>query len=284
MSKRKRREQQHLRQQPARRTSYTVGGSAPAQKYKPGFPMNLLGNIKFFSIVGVIVAIVMVGSAIFSATQNNNNNVDLPATATPTATASASPEGTVTPTGSETPSGTQTPAATATPDPKQFSKAEQVIDAEKSKYAATIKTARGDIVIELFADKAPRTVNNFVFLAQKKYFDGITFHRVVATSIFVAQSGDPTGKGTGGPGYLTQEDSNDLLNKKGMISMAKAGAVTNFGSQFFINVRDNPGLDTDTPNQKRFYPFAQVTSGMDVVEKIAQGDIIQSVTITESPK
>ncbi len=282
MPKPKRREQHHLRQQPARRSSYTIGGSAPAQKYKPGFPMNLLGNIKFFSIVGVIVAVVMVGSAIFSATQNNNTNVDLPATATPTASASASPEGTGTATASETPSGTQTPVATATPDPKQFSKAEQVIDAEKNKYTATIKTARGDIVIELFADKAPRTVNNFVFLAQKKYFDGITFHRVLAD--FVAQAGDPTGKGTGGPGYVTQEDPNDLLNKKGMISMAKAGAVTNFGSQFFINLKDNPGLDTDTPTQKRFYPFAQVTGGMDVAGKLVQGDIIQSVTITESPK
>ncbi|MBI5947548.1 MAG: peptidylprolyl isomerase [Chloroflexi bacterium] len=217
----------------------------------------------------------MVGSAVFAANRNNNQ-VDVPATSTPTATASASPEGTTTPQASETPAGT------ATPDPKKFSKAEQVIDAEKNTYTATIKTDKGDIVIALYADKAPRTVNNFVFLAQKKYFDGITFHRVVAD--FVVQGGDPTGTGSGGPGYVTQEDPNDLLNKKGMLSMAKAGAVTNFGSQFFINLKDNPGLDTDTPTQKRFYPFAEVTTGMDVVAKIAKGDVIRSVTITTTPK
>jgi peptidyl-prolyl cis-trans isomerase B (cyclophilin B) len=266
VAKPKRRQQQHLRQEQSRKRTYSVGSTAPKDIYKPGFPMNLLGNLKFFSIVGIAATAVMVLAAFLGRGNNSNANdaVDLP-TATPTSSA------------------TVDPSATATTDPKQFTQSEQVIDATKNTYTATIKTDKGDIVMNLFADKAPKTVNNFVFLAQKGYYNGITFHRVVAD--FIVQGGDPTGTGTGGPGYTTEEDQNDLKNLKGYVSMAKAGAVTNFGSQFFINLKDNPSLDTDSSIQKRFYPFAQVTpESMAVVAQIAQGDVMRSVTITETPK
>ncbi len=277
MAKPKRRQQQHLRQEASRKRSYTTGSTAPKEIYKPGFPMNLLGNLKFFSIVGLGITAVMV----FAAVLTRNNDPTQNAVEVPTTTAEASVDANA------------SPSPTATPNPKQFDKAEQVIDATKNTYAATIKTDKGDIVLKLLADQAPKTVNTFVFLAEKHYFDGITFHRVIPN--FVIQAGDPTGTGTGGPGFQTEEDQNDLKNTRGMVSMAKAGAVTEFGSQFFINLKDNPALDEDSSNQKRFYPWAEVTSGMDVADAISKVPAdgagkpttpvtIQSVTIKTTPK
>ena len=284
MPKQRKREQQHLRQSSSRRKGYTLGGQEPTAIYKPGFPMNLLGNLKVFSIVGVAVAVIMVFGAVIGGRNNTDRSAQQDQTPTPTATASATPDPNATPDPSATATAaaaSATAAAAATPK-KQFAKAEQVVDAEKQQYTATIKTDKGDIQLKLFASESPNTVNNFVFLAQQRYFDGIKFHRVVAN--FVAQGGDPTGAGTGGPVYDTEEDKNDMKNTRGKISMAKAGAVTKFGSQFFINLKDNPALDTDGPSQKRFYPFAEVTAGMEVVDKLAQNDIIRSITITETAK
>ena len=107
-----------------------------------------------------------------------------------------------------------------------------VIDPTK-RYTATISTDLGDIVIELFADKAPHTVNNFVFLARDGYYDGVTFHRVIKG--FMAQGGDPTGTGSGGPGYRFADEFHPALKHDGpgILSMANAGPGTN-GSQFFI--------------------------------------------------
>ena len=116
---------------------------------------------------------------------------------------------------------------------KQYSAPpEMVIDPSK-RYTATISTDNGDIVIELFADKAPRTVNNFVFLAREGYYDGVTFHRVIKG--FMAQGGDPTGSGSGGPGYKFADEFHPALkhDSAGILSMANAGPGTN-GSQFFI--------------------------------------------------
>ncbi len=276
MAKKTRREQQHLRQEPQRKRSYQMGGTAPKEIYKPGFPMNLLGNIKFFSIVGVLIAGIMVVTMVLTRGSNANRPVDLP---TPTPTASATADASSTATASATPA-------------KSFSKADQVIDATKNNYTATIKTDKGDIVVKLYADQAPNTVNSFVFLAQKGFFDGITFHRVVPN--FVIQTGDPTGTGTGGPGYSTQDEPNQLSNKRGTLAMAKASGAKSFGSQFFINLKDNPSLDYTNPADK-FYPFGEVTSGMDVVDAIGkvQTDVngkpvqpvkILTVTVTETPK
>lgn len=139
-----------------------------------------------------------------------------------------------------------------------------VIDPKK-KYTATFKTEAGDFVIELFADKAPKTVNNFVFLARDGFYDGVTFHRVIKG--FMAQGGDPTGTGMGGPGYkFADEFHKDLRhNSAGILSMANAGANTN-GSQFFITHGPTPHLDN------RHTVFGKVISGLNVVLAIPERD------------
>jgi cyclophilin family peptidyl-prolyl cis-trans isomerase len=165
---------------------------------------------------------------------------------------------------------------------KQFSKPDTVIDTAKT-YVATIKTAKGDIVIQLFSD-VPVTANNFAFLACKGFYDGVTFHRVIPG--FVAQGGDLTGSGSGGPGYaIPDESSNGHKMDAGVISMAKAGANTT-GSQFFITYTPQPGLESG------FTVFGKVTSGMDVALSLTPrdpstnpnappGDTITSITIAE---
>ncbi len=270
MPKQKRRDQQHINQRTPRKKTFNAGGSQGTEAYKPGFPYNLMSNSKVFYIIG---AVIMIGGVALTAILASQPAEDRSIPDLPTATATV--EGSTTPDPSASATTTGTPSASPTVN-RTYSAAEQVVDTAKS-YTATLKTDKGDIVLELLDDQAPRTVNTFVFLAQKQYFDGLKFHRVVAD--FVVQGGDPLGTGSGGPGFQTEEDRNDLKNTRGMVSMAKAGAVTNFGSQFFINLKDNPALDSDTPSSKRFFPWARVTSGMDVVDKIAQGDIIRSVTI-----
>jgi len=157
------------------------------------------------------------------------------------------------------------------------------IDVNK-KYFATFTMANGgEFVAELFADKAPVTVNNFVFLAQQGYYDGTTFHRVLEG--FMAQGGDRTGTGRGGPGYQFEDEFSDLtFDKAGLLAMANSGPNTN-GSQFFITYGPTEhlnGLHTI---------FGQVVEGMDVVNSLTrrdpqqsptfEGDAIETVTITE---
>jgi cyclophilin family peptidyl-prolyl cis-trans isomerase len=139
-----------------------------------------------------------------------------------------------------------------------------VIDSKK-KYTATFKTEHGDFVIELYAEKVPATVNNFVFLAREKFYDGVTFHRVIKG--FMAQGGDPTGTGTGGPGYKFKDEFHPGLrhNAAGILSMANAGPNTN-GSQFFITHGPTPHLDN------KHSVFGKVISGMDVVLAIPERD------------
>ncbi len=151
-----------------------------------------------------------------------------------------------------------------------FSQADQVLEAGKS-YTATLKTSKGDIVVDLFADTAPNTVNSFVFLAQKGFFDGITFHRVVEG--FVIQTGDPSGAGSGGPGYETADEPSEARNSRGTLAMAKAPGAGEFGSQFFINLADNDDLDFDNPTKDKFYPFGEVISGMEVVDAIGAAPV-----------
>ncbi|MEO8541299.1 MAG: peptidylprolyl isomerase [bacterium] len=153
---------------------------------------------------------------------------------------------------------------------KSFAKADPVIASGKQ-YTATIKTSKGDIVVQLYADQAPLTVNSFVFLAKAGYFDGLIFHRVVKG--FVIQTGDPTGSGNGGPGYTTKDEPNQLTNKRGTLAMAKTSGSSEFGSQFFINLTNNTALDYNNPTANKFYPFGEVTSGMDVVDAIANSPV-----------
>lgn len=147
------------------------------------------------------------------------------------------------------------------------------IDAKKS-YTATIKTNRGDIVIDLYADKTPKTVNNFVFLAQDGYYNGVIFHRVIDN--FMVQTGDPTGTGRGGPGYKFADEFHPSLRHTGpgILSMANAGPGTN-GSQFFITHVKTDWLDG------KHSVFGKVREGMDVVNAIVQGDVMNEVVIEE---
>jgi peptidyl-prolyl cis-trans isomerase B (cyclophilin B) len=158
--------------------------------------------------------------------------------------------------------------------PKSYQKAEQVID-QSQQYEATLETDKGDIVIALSAQRAPKSVNNFVFLAREGFYDGLTFHRVVDD--FVIQGGCPEGSGSGGPGYRFEDEPVVGDYVAGAVAMANAGPNTN-GSQFFIcTVDDRRKLD------RLYNLFGQVTAGMDVVTGIRQGDVIKRVTVREAP-
>ena len=147
------------------------------------------------------------------------------------------------------------------------------IDPNK-KYSAAFNTSRGEIVCELFVKDAPKTVNNFVFLAQDKFYDGTVFHRVIPD--FMIQGGDPTGTGRGDPGYRFDDEfkGNPHKHQAGSLSMANAGPNTN-GSQFFITHVATNWLDG------KHTVFGQVLSGQDVVNAIQQGDKLNSVKIRE---
>jgi cyclophilin family peptidyl-prolyl cis-trans isomerase len=156
------------------------------------------------------------------------------------------------------------------------------IDPQKS-YTATLHTDQGDIKIKLFADKAPKTVNNFVFLSRQHFYDATIFHRVIKD--FMAQGGDPTGTGMGGPGYRFADEFHPSLRHSGpgILSMANAGANTN-GSQFFITHVATPWLDN------KHAVFGQVVEGLDVLLKIPERDprnskapaaVLNSVEIVE---
>jgi cyclophilin family peptidyl-prolyl cis-trans isomerase len=148
---------------------------------------------------------------------------------------------------------------------KQWNKPPEFTIDLKKKYSATLSTDKGDIVLELFAEKTPVTVNNFVFLAREGFYDGTTFHRVIPD--FMAQGGDPTGTGRGGPGYRFADEFQLSLkhDKPGVLSMANAGPGTN-GSQFFITHVPTPHLNN------KHSVFGQVVAGMDVLLSIPERD------------
>lgn len=190
--------------------------------------------------VGIVVLVVgaLAGAYIWS---------QRPAPATDVATATPSAEeGTMTPDAEPALSWSEPPAMALEPD----------VD-----YQAIIRTEKGDIRIDLYQDRAPLTVNNFVFLARQGYYDGVTFHRVLPG--FMAQTGDPTGTGSGGPGYTFADEFSPELRHDGagVVSMANAGANTN-GSQFFITYAPQPHLDD------QHSVFGGVLEGMDVLESL----------------
>jgi cyclophilin family peptidyl-prolyl cis-trans isomerase len=167
---------------------------------------------------------------------------------------------------------------------RQFTTCPPVEIDPNKQYTATIQTEQGDILISLFADKAPIAANNFIFLARQGWFDGVTFHRVLPG--FMAQAGDPSGTGFGGPGYaFVNEDTGIKFDRPGLVAMANAGPDTN-GSQFFITTGPAPHLDGG------YTIFGEVLQGMEVVEKLTPrnpeqsadlppGDQILGVTISE---
>jgi cyclophilin family peptidyl-prolyl cis-trans isomerase len=186
-------------------------------------------------------------------------------------------------------SATPTSIPTATPTgenkvAKQYSAPpEMTIDTTHS-YKAIFKTAKGDITVELAADKAPITVNNLVFLAREGFYDGTVFHRVIAD--FMAQGGDPTGTGTGGPGYRFQDEFDPSLvhDKAGILSMANSGPGSN-GSQFFLTFGPTPHLNN------KHSVFGHVVEGMDVLlsltirdpsDRSFPGDALNTIEIVES--
>ena len=178
----------------------------------------------------------------------------------------------------------QTTQASSESKPKQWSSPPAMIIDQGKKYTAVFELAKGaEFEIELFADKAPKTVNNFVFLARESYYDGVTFHRVLEG--FMAQAGDPTGTGTGGPGYRFEDEFHPSLrhDEAGILSMANAGPNTN-GSQFFITFGPTPNLDD------KHSVFGKVSKGMDVVNNLTRrrpseatepGDVIDTIRIVE---
>lgn len=224
----------------------------------------------------VVVAAVIIGLIVSSQIAGKSES----------AAQTAAPVNTENPAATDIPAATVALAAAESPvkEAKQYSKApEMQIDVTKT-YLATFKMAKGgEFVVQLYADKAPITVNSFVFLAREGYFDGLTFHRVLEG--FMAQGGDPTGTGGGGPGYeFVNEDSDLTFDKAGVVAMANAGRDTN-GSQFFITFAPADFLNGG------YTIFGQVTEGMDVVNAITRrdpdqnpdftGDVIESIVITE---
>jgi peptidyl-prolyl cis-trans isomerase B (cyclophilin B) len=135
------------------------------------------------------------------------------------------------------------------------------IDPNKS-YTATIDTTAGEIKLELYPKDAPNHVNSFVFLARDGYYEGVIFHRVIPG--FMIQGGDPTGTGSGGPGYKLKQEFNARSHKRGVLSMARTNDPNSAGSQFFLMHADSPFLD------RQYTAFGMITSGIEVVDKIVE--------------
>jgi cyclophilin family peptidyl-prolyl cis-trans isomerase len=217
--------------------------------------LSLFTNAKFFWIlaalimIGSVVAVALPGINSGPRTRPNEEDLEVPASSaqtTSTAAASAS-----------------TPAPGATTVTRRFSAAPEMAINPENKYFATLTTQQGDIRLELYPKDAPQSVNNFVFLARQGYFDNVTWHRVIPG--FVAQTGDPTGTGTGGPGYTIPDEVSSRRFETGTLGMANAGPNTN-GSQFFITYAPQPNLNG------RYTVFGQVVSGLDVLQKITPRD------------
>lgn len=155
---------------------------------------------------------------------------------------------------------------------KEATKAEPKKTAASGKKPyAIIETEKGRIVIELFPEVAPKTVANFIKLAEQGFYNGLTWHRVVPG--FVIQGGDPLGNGTGGPGYTIEAEFNNKKHIKGTVAMARASDPNSAGSQFYITLAPQPHLDGN------YTVFGQTVEGLDVPEKIVQGDHMQKITI-----
>ncbi len=251
-----------------RRRQRRQAGYEPAGAIEfPGFMGYLQRNQRAFYLGGIVVMVLSLGGIIF-ATECTAGTPGVPLD-TPT----VEPEPTAT--------------AEATPAPgddaivRSYGSPPALTIDTGASYEAVIRTERGDIRLELYADEAPGYVNNFVFLARNRFYEGLTFHRVVPG--FVAQGGDPAGSGFGNPGYALEEERNSLPFDAGVISMAKAGPSVN-GSQFFITLAPTPHLADD------FTAFGRVIGGMEVLAALSPrdpssasepGDVILEIEIIE---
>lgn len=238
------------------------------------------------NLPAVLAAVVVVGILIISVLSLNSGaatpkNADQMAVTTVVNMVTAT-------TDAAAPAATEVPTAVPAPAPaagKQYLAAPPMTIDVKKTYIATIKTPRGDIVIKLRPDLAPETVNSFVFLARDGYYNGLTWHRVIAD--FMAQGGDPTGTGMGGPGYTVKGEFTDKVSfdKPGYVAMARPGNdVNGNGSQFFITTAPATYLDN------QYTIFGEVTAGQDIVKGIplrdpqaatTPGEAMESITISE---
>lgn len=263
---------QRRRQRRMQRQAPVPASTAPGPKFEfPGIMGWMQRNMRVLFLGGIVVLFLSLGAGTFF-TSNNSSR--------PRATETPTPSDTPTP--SATASATATAPTTPTPQRTYSTRPPMTIDTSKQ-YEAVISLEKGgEVRIDLLAKDAPKTVNNFVFLANNKFFDGLTFHRVLAD--FVAQGGDPSGTGSGGLGYFLEVEKNTVPLTAGVIAMAKSAAGVS-GSQFFITLTPQPGLQPD------FTAFGRVTAGMDVVRQITlrdpskpnppKPDVIKSITIVE---
>ena len=268
-----RRRQRLAKQQQRRQGRTSRTDLAPGSVEFGGFMGWMQRNTRWLFLGAILIFVMSLGAG------------SLLTPATPTPTATPAPSDTPTPVASATTTATASP--TSTPDPsiqRKYSAAPPMsIDQTKAYTAVIALKSGGEVRIALLPKDAPQAVNNFVYLAKNRFFDGLTFHRVIPG--FVAQGGDPDGSGFGGPGYAVPLDRNTLPFDTGVIAMAKAGnASVTSGSQFFITLAPTPTL------LGGFAVFGRVTQGMDVVQKITprdpekattQGDIIASIKIIE---
>lgn len=231
----------------------------------PGVMGWMQRNGKILFILGIVFMILSVGAGAFA------SGLSSPDVVTPTSTPTASPTAT-------DPNATPTEA----PIERRYSAAPAMALEEGVDYRAIIHLESGDITIDLLEDEAPGFVNNFVFLAQNRFYNGLTFHRVLPG--FVAQAGDPLGNGTGGPGYTLEDEDNSLTFERGVVSMAESSQGVS-GSQFFITTGPAPHLNAD------FTVFGRVVEGMEFVDGLTArdpdrpaqptGDTILSIEIVE---
>ncbi len=276
------------KKQRKRRVSSSSGGARTPNRSQPARqPAAKTTRYPWGWISGIVVVVAVVGAIVWFTAGPGKPEP-------PTPTVTPLPTITPTPTVAATPTESAKTERGAVPMPENPAERNNMysappamqIDPKKS-YIATLQTARGDIVVELFADKVPRTVNNFVFLAREGFYDNTTFHRVI--SGFMAQAGDPTGTGAGGPGYRFEDEFHPDLkhDQPGILSMANSGANTN-GSQFFITYEATSWLDAyDANGQLKdcasrnvscHAVFGRVIEGMDVLRAITPRDPAQATT------
>jgi len=224
-----------------------------------------------FFLGGIVIMVLSLGSIIFATRLGGTTTPETDPEATATAEASATADASATP---EDPAEAIVRTYEAAP--------EMTIDPEAS-YEAVIHLEGGDVRIELYAAEAPGMVNNFVFLARNRFYDGLTFHRVIPG--FAAQAGDPTGAGFGSPGYDLEAESNALTFQRGALSMAQDATGTVNGSQFFVTLGATPHLNGD------FTVFGRVVEGLELLDGLTprdpsqpdqpKGDTILSIEIIE---
>jgi len=239
-------------------------------------------TIQYVGIAMIVIVVALVAWQYIAKLlpQNQSKDAVPPTSVAAPASTSAASAGSTVDVGSET----ACAAFDSIPAADQYNEAPPMSIDQTKQYFATFKMANGgEFVVQLYPDKAPITVNSFVFLSCKNFYDGVTFHRVLEG--FMAQGGDPTGTGMGGPGYEFVNENSDLtFDKEGVMAMANAGPDTN-GSQFFITFAAQEFLNGD------YTIFGQVVEGMEVVNAITlrdpqqnpsfEGDAIETITITE---